>query len=89
MSFGRLSKWNAEFYDLPVSGSTVLSYQSGISIQNQTTDRENGKMDRIDAEANEILNRELKEKWQEKKYDDFAVNPNDYGFTNEYLGITT
>ena len=46
-------------------------------------------MDRIDAEANEILNRELKEKWQEKKYDDFAVNPNDYGFTNEYLGITT
>ena len=39
----------------------------------------------IDAEANEILKIELKEKWDNKTYEEIRANPNFYGFTTKYI----
>ena len=42
----------------------------------------------IDAEANEILKQELKEKWIEKTYDDIRLDPYSYGFASTYLCLS-
>ena len=45
-------------------------------------------MEKIDAEGNKILKQELKEKWNEKSYEEIRKDPNDCGFTSEYLWAT-
>ena len=42
-------------------------------------------MDGIDAQANEILKRELKEKWKEKSYEEIRTDHNHSGFMSYYL----
>ena len=42
----------------------------------------------VDAEANEILKRELKEKWDEKPYREIRLEPNLYGFMSSYLFLS-
>ena len=43
----------------------------------------------IDAKANEILKRELKEKWVETTYDEvLQLDPSSFGFTSEYLYLS-
>ena len=42
-------------------------------------------LDRIELEANQTLKEEFKEKWNEKTYQEIRSNPNDCGFTSEYL----
>ena len=45
-------------------------------------------MDRIDAEANKILKRELQERWDEETYVEIRREPSQYGFMGVYLWKT-
>ena len=42
----------------------------------------------LDAEANDILERELKDKWEEETYETIRSNPNYFGFASKYLYLS-